>query len=90
MPEQKFPTEIIDLPSKGHFYPEHNPLSSGKVELKYMTAREEDILTSVNLVKQGKALDTLLQTLIVDKKIDYNDLLVGDKNALLVGARILA
>ena len=79
MTETKFPTEIIDLPSQGHFYPEDNPLSSGKVEMKYMTAREEDILTSVNLIKQGKALDTLLQTLIVDKKIDYNDLLVGDK-----------
>ena len=90
MTEQKFPTEIIDLPSKGHFYPEDNPLSSGKVELKYMTAREEDILTSVNLVKQGKALDKLLQALIIDKNIEYNDLLVGDKNALLVGARILA
>ena len=90
MTETKFPTEFIELPSKGHFYPEDNILSSGKVEMKYMTAREEDILTSVNLIKQGKALDTLLQTLIVDKKIDYNDLLVGDKNALLVGARILS
>ncbi len=90
MTEQKFPTEIIDLPSQGHFYPEDNPLSSGKVEMKYMTAREEDILTSVNLIKSGKALDKLLESLIVDKKIDYTDLLVGDKNALLVGARILA
>ena len=90
MTENKFPTEIIDLPSQGHFYPEDNPLSSGKVEMKYMTAREEDILTSVNLIKQGKALDKLLEALIVDKKIDYNTLLVGDKNALLVAARILA
>ena len=90
MTQNKFPTEIIELPSKGHFYPEDNPLSSGKVEMKYMTAREEDILTSVNLIKSGKALDKLLESLIVDKKIDYTDLLVGDKNALLVGARILA
>ncbi len=90
MTENKFPTEIIDLPSKGHFYPEDNPLSSGKIELRYMTARDEDILTSVNLIQQGKALDKLIQELIVDKNIDYNDLLVGDKNAILVGARILA
>jgi len=90
MTQNKFPTEIIELPSKGHFYPEDNPLSSGKVEMKYMTAREEDILTSVNLIKSGKALDKLLESLIVDKKINYTDLLVGDKNALLVGARILA
>ena len=53
MTETKFPTEIVDLPSKGHFYPEDNPLSSGKIELRYMTARDEDILTSVNLIEQG-------------------------------------
>ena len=90
MTETKFPTEIVDLPSKGHFYPEDNPLSSGKIELRYMTARDEDILTSVNLIEQGKALDKLLQALIIDKDIDYNDLLVGDKNAIFVAARILA
>ena len=90
MTENKFPTEIVDLPSQGHFYPEDNPLSSGKIELRYMTARDEDILTSVNLIQQGKALDKLLQELIVDKKIDYNDLLVGDKNAIFVASRILA
>ena len=90
MTQDKFPTEIIDLPSKGHFYPKDNPLSSGKIEMRYMTARDEDILTSANLIQQGKALDKLLQSLIVDKTIDYNDLLVGDKNAILVGARVLA
>ena len=83
MTETKFPTEIIDLPSKGHFYPEDNLLSSGKVEMKYMTAREEDILTSVNLIQQGIVLDKLLDTLVVDKKIKIDDLLIGDKNALL-------
>ena len=90
MTEQKFPTEIIDLPSQGHLYPEDNPLSSGKVEMKYMTAREEDILTSVNLIQQGIVLDKLLETLVVDKKIKIDDLLIGDKNALIVAARILA
>jgi len=90
MTETKFPTEIVDLPSTGHFYPEDNPLSSGKIELRYMTARDEDILTSVNLIEQGKALDKLLQELIINKDIDYNDLLVGDKNAIFVAARILA
>ena len=90
MTQNKFPTEIIDLPSKGHFYPKDNPLSSGKIEMRYMTARDEDILTSANLIQQGKALDKLLQSLIVDKTIDYNDILVGDKNAVLVGARVLA
>ena len=70
MTETKFPTEFIELPSKGHFYPEDNPLSSGKVEMKYMTAREEDILTSVNLINQGVVIDKLLEELIIDKKIN--------------------
>jgi len=90
MAETKFPTEEVNLPSQGYFYPKDNPLSSGKVEMKYMTAREEDILTSPNLLKQGTAIDKLLESLIVDKKIKIGDLLIGDKNALIIAARILA
>ena len=89
MAEFKFPTETVDLPSKGYFYVEGHPLSSGKVEIKYMTAKEEDILTSQNLIQQGTVIDTLLQSLIVDKTINVNDLLIGDKNAIMVAARIL-
>lgn len=88
MSEFKFPSEVIELPSKGLVYPEDNPLSSGTVEMKYMTAKEEDILTNQNYIKSGLVLDKLLQSLIISK-IDYNDLIVGDKNALLVAARIL-
>jgi len=84
----KFATEEIELPSKGLIYPEDNPLSSGKVEMKYMTAKEEDILTNQNYIQKGTVLDKLLQSLIVSK-IDYKDLIVGDKNALLIAARIL-
>ena len=69
----KFPTEMVDLPSKGYFYPDGHPLTSGKVEIKYMTAREEDILTSQNLIQQGTVIDKLLESLIVDKSIDIND-----------------
>ena len=69
MAKTKFPTEEVNLPSKGYYYPKQNPLASGKVEMKYMTAREEDILTSPNLLKQGTAIDKLLEALIVDKKI---------------------
>lgn len=83
-----FPTEIIELPSKGLIYPEDNPLSSGKVEMKYMTAREEDILTNQNYIQNGTVLDKLLQSLIVSK-INYQDLIVGDKNAIMIAARIL-
>ena len=87
--EKKFPTEIIDLPSKGLLYPKESPLSSGKVEMKYMTAKEEDILTNTNYIQRGIVIDKLIQALIVDKSIKYGDLLSGDKNVLLVGARIL-
>ena len=85
----KLPTEHVDLPSKGILYSKENPLSSGKVEIKYMTAKEEDILTNQSYIKKGIVLDKLLQSLIIDKSINYDDIIVGDKNALLVGARIL-
>ena len=90
MSEVKFPTEVVDLPSKGLLYPKENALSSGKIEIKYMTAKEEDILTSVNLIQKGVVIEKLLESLIVDKSIKVNDLLIGDKNAVLIASRILA
>ena len=90
MAENKFPTEVVDLPSKGYFYPEDNPLSSGQIEIKYMTAKEEDILTSQNLIQKGIVLDKLLDALIVDKKINTNSMLIGDKNELFKASRVLA
>ena len=91
--EAKFPTEIIDLPSKGLLYPKEHPLSSGQIEMKYMSAKEEDILTSQNLIQKGVVIDMLLRSLIVGngqgKKVNYDDLILGDKNAVMVAARIL-
>jgi hypothetical protein len=91
--EAKFPTEIIDLPSKGLLYPEEHPLSTGRVEMKYMTAKEEDILTSQNLIQKGVVIDMLLRSLIVGngegKRVNYDDLVLGDKNAIMVAARVL-
>ena len=84
----KFPTETIELPSKGILYSEDHPLSNGTIEMKYMTAREEDILTNQNYIANGTVLDKLLQSLIITK-FDYNDLLIGDKNAILIASRIL-
>ena len=88
--EQKhqFPTEEVTLPSKGLLYPKESPLSKGVIEIKYMTAKEEDILTNQNYIQKGTVIDKLLQSLIVTP-IDYNDLLTGDKNAILIAARIL-
>tara|TARA_R110002153_G_scaffold169437_2_gene322298 strand:+ start:102 stop:851 length:750 start_codon:yes stop_codon:yes gene_type:complete len=90
MSEHKFPTEVIDLPSGGKVYIKDSPLSSGKLELKYMTTREEDILMSENLIKKGVVIDKLLDSLIVTKGVKQEDLVLGDKNAVLVAARILA
>ena len=85
----EFPTEVIDLPSKGKLYPESNPLSKGSIEIKYMTAKEEDILASQNLIKKGVVLDKLFESVVVDKDIDINDIIIGDKNAILLATRIL-
>ena len=90
MSEHKFPTEVIDLPSDGKVYSKESPLSSGQLELKYMTTREEDILMSENLIKKGIVIDKLLDSLIVTKGVKQGDLIVGDKNAVLVASRILA
>jgi hypothetical protein len=84
-----FPTEIIELPSQGHFYPDGHPLSDGHLELKMMTAREEDILTNQNLIRKGIVLDRLLESLIVTP-VKIDDILVGDKNAVFFAARRLA
>ena len=88
MSEFKFPTEQVELPSKGLVYPESNPLSSGTIEMKYMTAKEEDILTNQNYIQDGTVIDRLLKSLIVSK-VNYDDLIVGDKNAIMVAARVL-
>tara|TARA_A100001515_G_scaffold63898_1_gene50637 strand:+ start:227 stop:970 length:744 start_codon:yes stop_codon:yes gene_type:complete len=90
MTEQKFPSEVIDLPSEGKLYPKESPLSDGKIEIKYMTAREEDILTSQNLIKKGVVIDKLINSLILTEGISGDDLLIGDKNAVMVAARVLA
>ena len=90
MSEHKFPTEVIDLPSGGKVYPKDSPLAEGKLELKYMTTKEEDILMSENLIKKGVVVDKLLDSLIVTKGVKQEHLVLGDKNAVLVASRILA
>ena len=90
MAEHKFPTEVIDLPSQGKVYPKDSPLADGKLELKYMTTKEEDILMSQNLIKKGVVITKLLDSLILTEGVNSNDLVLGDKNGVMVAARILA
>jgi len=87
--DYKFPVEIVELPSHGKLYPKENPLSKGTVELKYMTAREEDILASQNLIRKGVVLDKLFESVVVQKDVNINDIFVGDKNAILLATRVL-
>jgi len=83
------PTEFVELPSRGQFYPPTHPLhNQDVVEIKHLTTKEEDILTSVTLLRKGIALERMLQNIIVDKRIKVEDLLLGDKSALIVAARL--
>ena len=88
MSKFSLPTETIELPSKGLLYPEDSELAKGTIEMKYMTAKEEDILTNQSYIQKGTVIDKLIKSLIVSK-IDFNQLLIGDKNAIMVAARIL-
>ncbi len=89
MSDYKFPTEEVELPSKGLLYPESSPLSKGVIEMKYMTAKEEDILTNQAFIKKGIVLDKLLRSLVVTKDVNIDDLVIGDKNAILIASRLL-
>ena len=83
------PTEFVDLPTKGRFYSEAHPLKGKEtVEIRYMTAKEEDILTSKTLLKSGMAIDRLIGSILVDKSINVASLYASDKNAILVACRI--
>ena len=83
------PTEFVDLPSKGLFYPSSHPLHGvDSLEIKHMTAKEEDILSSQSLIRKGLAIDRMLQSVLINKDVQVKDLLIGDKNALTVAARV--
>lgn len=85
------PTEFVDLPSQGKYYVEGHPLhNKSSVEIRQMTAKEEDILTNKSFIKKGIVIERLLESIIVDKEIDPSTLLVGDRNAIVVAARISA
>ena len=85
------PTEFVDLPSKGKHYSSEHPLhKKDSIEIRYMTAKDEDILTNRSLIKKGIVLDRFLQSIIIDKSIVVDDLLIGDKNAILIAARATA
>jgi hypothetical protein len=84
------PTQFVQLPSKGR-YPEGHPLHGQEsIEIKYMTAKDEDILTNRSLLKKGLAIDRLIQNVIKDKGINARSLYIGDRNAIIINARASA
>jgi len=87
-----FPTETIQLPSQGKYYPKSHPLreNGGKLEIKYLTAKEEDIMTSTNLINNGTMFDKLLESIVVHPGVEYLDLTVSDVNAVIIASRVLA
>lgn len=83
------PTEHVELPSKGLYYPETHPLhGKDTIEIRFMTAKDEDTLTSKNLIKKGIVIDRLISDLVIDKQVRTESLLIGDRNAIIVAARI--
>lgn len=83
------PTEFVDLPTRGRFYPEEHPLHNKEsVEIRYMTAKDTDLLTSKSLLKKGVAVDRMIQNILVDQSIKVEDLYSGDKNAIMIAARV--
>ena len=83
------PVEQVPLPSGGMIYPVDNPLHGREtLQIKAMTALEEDILLSNALIKEGTVTQHLIRSCLIDKTIDPRDLLSGDRNALVVSIRI--
>jgi hypothetical protein len=83
-----FPTEVLDLPSQGKVYPKDHPLASGRITIKHMTAKEEDILSNQNLIKKGIVLDKLFESIIVGN-VNPSEIILGDKNAIILATRLL-
>lgn len=83
------PTEIVKLPSGGKVYAKDNPLRSGQVEIRYMTAYDEDIMTNVSYVREGIMFDKLLESVIMSD-CNVDDIIAADRDAILIQSRILA
>ena len=83
------PTELVDLPSKGKGYPTNHPLHNKEtVEIRFMTAKEEDILASQSLIKKGIVIERFMESILIDKTIKPGEMLIGDRNAVIIAARV--
>lgn len=88
MPAGMYPTNVVELPSQGLLYSETSPLRQGRVEVKFMTTKEENILTTESYIRSGIVVDKFLESMVVSPKFNFDELLVGDKDAILIASRI--
>ena len=86
----KYPSQFVKLPSKGLVYPQDSIYSCGQIQLRYPTAEDENILTSKPLIQKGKVIDVFISSLLVNPTVNVDQLVLGDKNALIIASRILA
>lgn len=86
--KQTFPSNIVKLASGGILYDETNPLSQGFVEMKFMTAKEENILTTESYIRENVVIDKFLQSMVISPKFNYDTLLIGDRDSLMLASRI--
>jgi hypothetical protein len=86
----KLPSVIVSLASAGKIYPESSPLRAGQIEMRYMTAYDEDILTNTSYIKNGVVFDKLLESIIVTEGINVQEISTFDKNGLILYARVLS
>ena len=83
----KFPANIINLPSLGKVYEKSSPLRHGQIEMRHMTAYDEDILSNSSYINEGVVFDKLLEALIITPGIHPNDFVAGDKEWAIISAR---
>ena len=67
------PTQVVDLPSKGLFYPQDHPwYGKESVEIRFMTAKDEDILVNKSYIQKGIVLDKLISSILLDKRVNLD------------------
>jgi hypothetical protein len=84
------PTSLVPIPSEGKVYSSDHPLhNTSEVEIRGMTTREEDLLMSRALIRKGTVITELIKSCMVTPGVDVQQLISGDRNALMVAIRIL-
>ena len=84
----KVPGHIVKLPSFGRVYPESSPLRSGTVEIRYMTAYDEDILMNTSYINENVVYEKLIDSLLLTTGVQSSEISNQDLDAIIIMARI--